>query len=79
MRFIVQEGNCRAKNMAEKEKATRGVLKVVLKIFIKFTGKHLCQSLFFIKVASFSQFLLREDHFREVTGNKVTSHHVRSI
>ena len=47
MRFIVQEGNCRAKNMAEKEKATRGVLKVVLKIFIKFTGKHLCQSLFF--------------------------------
>ena len=47
MRFIVQEGNCRAKNMAEKEKATRGVLKVVLKNFIKFTGEHLCQSLFY--------------------------------
>ena len=35
------------------EAATRGALqeKVVLRNFIKFTGKHLCQSLFFNKVA----------------------------
>ena len=78
MRFIVQEGNCRAKNMAEKEKATRGVLKVVLKNFIKFTGKHLCQSLFLLKLQVSASFCW-ENHFREVTGNKVTSHHVRSI
>ena len=34
------------------EAATRGVLckKVVLENFTKFTGKHLCQSLFFNKV-----------------------------
>ena len=35
------------------EAATRGVLlkKGVLRNFAKFTGKHLCQSLFFNKVA----------------------------
>ena len=32
--------------------------KVVLRNFAKFTGKHLCQSLFFIKVAGFRQLLL---------------------
>ena len=37
--------------MLRSEAATRGVLKGVLRNFTKFTGKHLCQSLFFNKVA----------------------------
>ena len=32
--------------------------EVVLKNFAKFTGKHMCQSLFFNKVASFAKFLI---------------------
>ena len=42
------------KHMTLTEVAIRGVLwkEGVLKNFVKFTGKHLCQSLFFNKVAA---------------------------
>ena len=45
--------------LLEPEAATRGVLvrKGVLRNFTKLTGKHLCQSLFFNKVAGMQVFL----------------------
>ena len=39
-------------NLYQQKQSSRGVLeKGVLRNFVKFTGKHLCQSLFFNKVA----------------------------
>ena len=38
----------------QKESYGRVIVKSVPKNFVKFTGKHLCQSLFFNKVAGLS-------------------------
>ena len=84
-------------NIQSSEAATRGVCsrlrssrpdvfweKYVLRNFTKFTGKHLCQSLFFNKVAGGACNFIRKEtlaqvlsyEFREISKNTFFSEHI---
>ena len=63
--------------MVKTEAATRGVLiKDVLRNFAKFTGKHLCQSLNFIKKETLAQVFSSE--FCEISKNTFFTEHLRT-
>ena len=56
----------------QKQSPRCSVKKGVLRNFAKFTGKHLCQRLFFNKVADLSGWLLLENlNINNVTDNKL--------
>ena len=52
--------------------------KAVLKNFTKFTGKHLCQGLFFNKVAKKTQAQVFSCEFCEISENTFFTEHLRA-